>query len=186
MGLLAQGRDRGAFHPPPPSSVGPRRPIADESVVRPGWGRALEGLRRVRNSLWVTEEGETHCRGMSTVAVGRPVRCVAERLEERRRWKSEWSPRHKVTRRSSLQRRRVRRGGGRDGYHWEGAHGGWSGPHNGAPGPSRCVLWLEDGAPTQRRRVRTRTAAQERLSRQLTVAALRAPGAVMGITKRKK
>jgi hypothetical protein len=73
-----------------------------------------------------------------------------------------------------------------DGWHREGARGGWSGQHNGAPGPSRCVWWLEDKAPTQGQRVRTWTMARGRLTRQLTVVALRAPGVAMGSTKRKK
>jgi hypothetical protein len=84
--------------PPPPLHRWPRR-----------WG-ALEGLWCVRNLLWAMEEGETHRRGVSMAAGGRPVRCVGEMLEEQCRWKPEWSPRHKVTRRSSWQRWRVRRG----------------------------------------------------------------------------
>jgi hypothetical protein len=42
--------------------------------MRLGRGRVLEGLWPVRNSIWVMEEGETHHRGVSMAAGGRPVR----------------------------------------------------------------------------------------------------------------
>jgi hypothetical protein len=42
--------------------------------MRPGRGRVLEGLRPVRNTIWVTKEGESHRRGVSMAAGSRPVR----------------------------------------------------------------------------------------------------------------
>jgi hypothetical protein len=44
--------------------------------MRPGRGRVLEGLRPVRNSIWATQEGESHRRGMSTATGGQPVRTL--------------------------------------------------------------------------------------------------------------
>jgi hypothetical protein len=68
---LAQGQNRGRLAL---AAERRRRPIAGKPTVRLAQGRVPEGLRPVRNSIWVTEEGETHYRGVSTAVGGRPVR----------------------------------------------------------------------------------------------------------------